>query len=163
MPDSQQRSLLLRPSMRKQTLYLLLCLALTGMDVFVIVTDGGIVGWFGLVFFGLGSLVFAVQFMPSASYLSLTTEGFIVSALFRKWPLIRWEDVSEFRVAAAPPTGMKMVVFDWHRSTKPRLRRINRALVGAGEGLPDTYGLKPGDLAELLNRWRKAATVPRRS
>ena len=101
--------------------------------------------------------------MPSASYLSLTTEGFIVSALFRKWPLIRWEDVSEFRVAAAPPTGMKMVVFDWHRSTKPRLRRINRALVGAGEGLPDTYGLKPGDLAELLNRWRKAATVPRRS
>ena len=50
MPDSQQRSLLLRPSMRKQTLYLLLCLALTGMDVFVIVTDGGIVGWFGLRF-----------------------------------------------------------------------------------------------------------------
>jgi hypothetical protein len=160
MPDSEQRSLLLRPSMRKLTLYLLLCVALTGMDVFVIVTDGGIVGWFGLVFFG--SLVFAVQFMPSASYLSLTAEGFIVSALFRKWPLIRWEDVSEFRVASVPPTGTKMVVFDWHRSAKQRLRKINRALVGAGEGLPDTYGLKPGELAELLNRRREEATVPRR-
>jgi hypothetical protein len=148
--------------MRKLTVYLLLCVALTGMDVFVIVTDGGIVGWFGLVFFGLGSLVFAVQFMPSASYLSLTAEGFVVSALFRKWPLIRWEDVSAFRVAAAPPTGIKMVVFDWHRGTKPLLRKINRALVGAGEGLPDTYGLKPGDLAELLNRWREEATEPGR-
>jgi hypothetical protein len=158
MLPAEKRTLVLRPSKRRAVLYLLLCLALTVMDVFVIVGGGKVIGWFGVVFFGAGVLIFVVQLIPGASYLHLAPDGFVVCSLFRKWPVIRWEDVSEFQVASVPPSRMKMIVFDWAQAPKPQLRKINRALVGAGDALPDTYGLEPQELADIMNDWRSAFT-----
>jgi hypothetical protein len=89
----------------------------------------------------------------------MSPEGFVVCSLFRKWPLVGWQDVSEFRVARVPSLGTKIVVYDWNRAPKPGLRRMNRALVGAGEGLPDPYGRNAEELAVLLNLWRTAHVV----
>jgi hypothetical protein len=60
-------------------------------------------------------------------------------------------DVSDFRVSAVPNFGHKLVVYDWNNAHSGRIRGVNRVLVGASDGLPDTYGMEPQALADLLN------------
>lgn len=134
---------------------------LFGCLVFVIIGalqisrhDHSAIGWLCVLFFGLGAGVFAIQFIPSASYLRIQSEGFMFCSLFRKSPMIPWQEVSSFRVASVPPSGHRMVVFDRHTASNRGLRQINRHLVDATDGLPDSYGLRPEELANLLNIWR---------
>lgn len=108
--------------------------------------------------FGLGIFVFALQFIPRASYLRITNEGFTFCSLFRKSPLFLWNDVSGFRVASVPPSRHPLIVFDWHAKPDRSIGRINRHLVGATNGLPDTYGLRPEELADLMNSRRSRGT-----
>jgi hypothetical protein len=54
-----------------------------------------------------------------------------------------------------------MIVFDWDARAGRRIAKINRALVGAGSALPDTYGMKAEELAELMNEWRSRAITQR--
>lgn len=117
------------------------------------------IDWLGVSFFGLGVVVFVVQLIPSASYLRIRSEGFMFCALFRKSPLIPWQDVSHFRVGNVPPKGHPLVVFDWHTGSHRGLRQVNRYLVDDTDALPDTYGLSPEELADLLNMWRSRAVV----
>src|ERR1035438_7638336 len=126
MPVTEPQTLMLRPSKRKTLLYLLVCLALTVMAAFMNATGGGAMGWVGLILFGLGALTFMVQLMPGASYLNLTPDGFVISSLFRKWPLIRWAEVSEFRVVTVP-RRRKMVVFDGGGARSALLLKESRA------------------------------------
>jgi hypothetical protein len=51
----------------------------------------------------------------------------------------------------------KMVVFDVLGKPDAGLTAINRQLVGAQAGLPDTYGRSAKDLAALLNQWQARA------
>ncbi|MEI9974065.1 MAG: hypothetical protein WDO73_19650 [Ignavibacteriota bacterium] len=50
-----------------------------------------------------------------------------------------------------------MVVFDWIARPQRGVRRLNRVLAGATDGLPDSYGMKPQALADLLNSRRSSA------
>lgn len=113
-----------------------------------------VIAWLSVGFFALCAVVFALQLVPGASYLRITDEGFVFCSLFRKSPLVPWREVSEFRVASVPPSSHKLVVYDLNNALRPAIRSVNRALVGASDGLPDTYGLKPQELADLLNSWR---------
>jgi hypothetical protein len=113
-----------------------------------------IVGWLCVLFFGSCVAFFAVQLVPGASYLRIRSEGFRRCSLFRKGPLILWRDVSDFRVASVPPTGHRIVVFDWHAAPNRSSRQIDRHLLGGTDALPDNYGLRPEELAELMNEWR---------
>jgi hypothetical protein len=74
---------------------------------------------------------------------------------------ILWRDVSDFRVAPVPPSGHRLVPFDWHAAPNSRVRRINTHLIDATDGLPDSYGLRPEELADVLNTWRSRATFDR--
>src|SRR2546427_2274915 len=96
------RSLRLRPSKWKIVLQLAASLAFTVAGVWMMAGHGRL-AWFPALFFGLCSAVFAIQLWPGASYLELLPEGFVACTLFRRWPLVRWDSVSEFRVAAVPP------------------------------------------------------------
>jgi hypothetical protein len=150
---AQRQELTLLPARPRTIGLLLVCLLFTGGGGWMI-GKGEIAGWLCAVFFGLGCVVFSVNLWPGASYLRLGPEGFVVCSLFRRWPLVRWDAVSEFRVVRV---RTKMVVYDQEGYKSSRLARVNRALVGAGCGLPDTYGRKPEALAELLNEWRARA------
>jgi hypothetical protein len=135
-------------------MYLAICLAFTAIGVLGVRTDGPVVGWLCLILFGLGSIVFLIQLLPGASYLRLSPDGFTYCSLFRTWPMIFWRDVSEFR-AAYVSRGAALVVYDSNATSKPTLRKINRALVGATDGISaSAYGLKPEELAEVMNAWR---------
>jgi hypothetical protein len=148
---SEQNEFVLRTSKGRMALYLVASLTMGAVGAGL---TGGVIRWLGLCFFGVCSLVFAVQLLPGASYLRLRTDGFEFCSLFRKRPVIRWEEVSEFRVVPVPMASMNMVFFDRTGAIETRLIKLNRSWFGAGEGLPDSYGLKPQELAELLKCWR---------
>jgi hypothetical protein len=154
----EARETLRLPPSRTKTLFLLaVSLAFTAIGAAMILSGGGIANWFCGVFFGVCSTAFTIQLWPGASYLLLLPDGFVVCLLFRRRPLIRWDSVSEFRVALVPASGMRMVVFSRDPSPNPRLASINRRLVGDTDGLPDSYGRKPDQLADVLNEWRRRA------
>jgi hypothetical protein len=157
MPET---ALVLRPSRWKHFAYFLVCVVFTAIGVWQLrLHPTDVVGWISVVFFGLGSAIFIVQFLPGASYLRVEQEGFLFCSLYRKSPLIPWRDVSDFRVASVPPVGHPLVVFDWHTAPSRRFRAANQFLVSATDGLPDTYGLPPRQLAGILNEWRSRGSV----
>jgi|SRR5579862_2002015 len=138
------------------------CLALFVFGVWqVSIRDAGPLAWLYTLFFGLCTAIFIAQIVPGASYLQVRRDGFMYCSLFRKFPVIPWQDVSVFRVASVPPSGFSLVVFDWQTSSHPVVRRVNQHLIGATAGLPDSYGLSPQELADLPNTWRSRATGSR--
>ncbi len=159
IPSPTPPAIVLRPDKKKLLLYLLGCLAFVAIGIYAITRGEPVVGWSCVLFFGLGVPVFGMQFLPGASYLRLTQEGFVVCSLFRQKPLVSWQEASGFRVAPVPFSRTRLVVYDsTSNPTNARTRRVNRSLIGADEGLPDTYGMKPQDLADLLNSWRLRST-----
>lgn len=144
--------LFLRPAKKKALFLLAVSLAIASVGIAMIRAGEGFVAGLTTAFFGLCAIVFVVQLVPAASYLHLSPDGFVVRSLFRTSPLIPWKDVGEFRVWTVTPN--RMVVYDYSGAPHPRLKRLNRAVCGADAGLPDTYGMKAYELANLMNDWR---------
>lgn len=117
------------------------------------VADGEWTGWFVLGFFGLCALAFAVQCLPGSSGLRLDRDGFTFTSLFRS-STVPWTEVSSFHVAEVGGRAMVCWTYRADVSHSARSRLLSRALSGQEAGLPDTYGLAPGELAQLLEDWR---------
>jgi hypothetical protein len=133
-------------------LFLALCLAFT-------VAGGWMIyghqreGWFVSIVFGLGSLVFALQLLPGSSYLLLEPDGFTVRTLYRSQKYA-WAEVERFAVTRTG--GNKTVAFDFSSEYGKYhvARKVAAGISGYEGALPDTYGMKPERLAELLNEWK---------
>jgi hypothetical protein len=149
--------MVLRPNKAKAILLLLMCAAFAVGGGFMVADRQGAKGWFVALFFGLCAAVFVVQLIPGASYLEITSDGFVICSLFRRSPLFPWRDVGSFAVAKLPPHGKKMVMFSSQRDAAKTLGKVNSAMFGASGGLPDTYGMKAEELAELMNTRRSIA------
>jgi len=156
----RQSSVVLRPSKRKMILLMLVCLTFVAGGIYLVqeVLPGG---WFAVLFGGVGLVVFVIQIIPGASYLQLKRDGFEFCSFFRKSGLIRWGQVSEFGVWLVPLSRTEIVVFDYEGLSKRVFRDVNRRLMGASDGLPDSYGLKPQELADVMNAWRAHALQDR--
>jgi hypothetical protein len=142
----------LRPSKRKQLGLMALSVALAFSGALA-GASGEAVGWAATAFFGLCAIVAGVTLLPGASYLRLEREGFVTCSLFRAGGLQQWDEVTGFRVYSTPG-GAGHVGFDFSPDAQPRGSQIARRLAGVGGAVPDTYGLRPEELAELLNLWR---------
>jgi hypothetical protein len=156
---AERTTLLLRPSRRKFGLLVLAAGVLVAGGVSMIASHDRlttVVGWVAVIFFGLGGIVSVAQLFMK-SYLLLTPEGFAVRGLGRQY-MTAWSDVTGF--SAIRPTSMypvsKMIVYNFAPgySRMPGVRRLGRAISGYEAGLPDTYGMRPEDLAALMNEWR---------
>ena len=159
-PAQSPEELLLRPAKRRIFWLLTTMLAFTAIGMSMIGAGQWRMGWLITLFCGLGTVAFAIQLLwPSASYLHLSQNGFVICALFRPSPLIRWDTVSEFRAVSVSPFGKKMVGFDVDASLLPSLAATARGLVGASGALPDTYGRTPDELVDLMNQWRRKALL----
>jgi len=116
-------------------------------------------GWIGYLcagFFALGIPIAIVQLIPGSTYLRITEDGFSFANMFRV-TTIPWTVIDRFFVVALKQTGMtvrKMVAFDFVPSyDRARLgRRVSSVIAKCEGALPDTYGEKAEDLAEILNR-----------
>ena len=123
-----------------------------------------VVGWIGITFFGAGNLLFLYQLLcPPTLYVDAA--GFVVKgATFKRRRA--WADVSAFVVAIRPYAHSRVlprhaVYYDLVKPTESRWaarwRRLNRAVAGHDEMLPDNYGLSAEELADTLNRRRVRA------
>lgn len=113
--------------------------------------------WLATGFFGLCAAV-AVAVLISPNRLLLTATGMVSIQLFRR-RFFAWNKCGPFRVWSPPLPlrASRIVVFDYAGPEPNRLTRLNSRLVGANASLPDTYGLSPAKLAELLEQRRRAA------
>lgn len=115
-------------------------------------------GWMGYLiaaFFGLGIPVAIVQLLPSSAYLQLNDESIAFCCLFRKTS-IPWEVIDDFFVVTMRQSGLtihEMVGFNYVQSyDRTRVGRALAKAISKCEGaLPDTYGMRAAELAELLN------------
>jgi len=146
------RTILLRPKLTKWLVIALGSLAFVLIGIWMVRSRERF-GWLGIVFFGLCLSVSLICILPKASYLQLTPDGFTICSLFRAHT-IRWEDVTGFGVGRVFTT--KMVMFNYVESYRrsPKLRLLNTELTGFEAAMPDSYGLRHEDLADLLNRYK---------
>ena len=115
--------------------------------------------WFGLVFFGVGAIAFAISALPGATSLTLDRDGFVAKRAFIQ-NRSRWPDVTNFVAAPARPPARQDIKFVWFNDTqwqKWKLARMETASFGYNAGLPATYGFAAEDLANLMTRWRDRA------
>ena len=150
MPEDNR--LLLRPSKKGSLGLLLICSAFVALGVWM-VSKGELIGWFASCFFGLGVIVAIVQLLPNASHLHLTESGLEVRTLYRSWS-VSWKDVAFFATASIGHN--RMVVFNYsdHYDRAKMMRGFARKIAGYEGALPDTYGMKAEELADMLNSWK---------
>ncbi len=150
----------LRTSRWKMILLLITSLLFVAGGIWI-ASEQPLVGYSGAVFFGLGVIVFTIQLLPNSSYLHLTPEGFTFCRLYRSrtvpWHLAR--DFAVIRVSRLTPLVAWKYPPDF--AAHPKARALSRALCGYDGQLPDTYGMRPQELADLLNslQHRYAATA----
>jgi len=140
----------LRPGKTKALLLALLSLAFLAIGL-QMVEKQVLIGQVLVVFFGIGTVVSLVPLIPSAFYLKLTQEGFEVCKLFKK-SFTRWDEVGSFTVSYTSTS--KFVVFNYTDKSRKRAR-TSQALAGYDAALPDSFGMKVEELADLMNKWKK--------
>lgn len=150
----------LNPSPRKWLLVLAISVILCSGGVFMLRDPGDSPAWQAwcvIGFFGLCALVSALQLVPGVSRLQLDAQGFEVRALFRRHRT-PWKDVAKFGVLGHPPARGVWVGWNYRPGSGPasRLRKFNLDNFGFEAQLPDTYGMAPDELVELLESIRSS-------
>ena len=150
MSEDDVETLTLRPRRLKMAFYGMLSAAFTGGGVYMIM-DGDHGGWFVAGFFGACTLIFLALLLPGAAYLRLSRDGFRVRSLWRGH-FTPWSAVTGFGVARI--ARRRLVVFNFVDAKARRGARYARILTGVEGALPDTYGMSPEKLAELMTHWQ---------
>ncbi|HEV2413743.1 MAG TPA: hypothetical protein VGX27_02980 [Candidatus Dormibacteraeota bacterium] len=124
-----------------------------GVLTFFVAPGGRLGGVVVFLFFGACATVGLVQFVAGSS-LVLSPDGFTVNSLGRQTTR-RWQDVESFVVVE--PSAFSRIVgikFATPDGRMPAARKAARSVAGFEGALPDTYGMKAGELAALMNDWR---------
>jgi hypothetical protein len=115
---------------------------------------GFVISVFGILFFGLGSLL-GVNLIRDGS-LQIDDSGFSFRRLFRE--RYRWAEVTNFGVVRSSVAG---IAFKTSKPGRHILARINAFYAGGRDGrLLETYGLQAEELVLLLSTWQNLATAP---
>lgn len=142
----------LRPSRLKTSGLLTISLIFVGTGVWMLNSNGAApaTAWLTVIFFGVGTVVFAVMLLPGASYLRLEPGGYTVCTLFRS-SFYPWSTVRGFGVTRIFLRRMVGINLEPGSGIAAGLGRVNARLVGFEGALPDTYGMSAAALAALMN------------
>ena len=105
-----------------------------------------------IAFFGIGFVLLAVNLHPRASYLILGREGFTFAKLFRQ-TFVPWSDVASFVSANVGMNGVVAWSYTPEFKIRTKWRRSSLAILEGA--LPDTYGMKVGELCAMMNALRE--------
>ena len=122
-----------------------------------------VVGWIGVVFFGLGGLYMLYgmlkERLTGKPFLTITDEAVIMDGM--KHAVIRFADVESFNmvkmgkqefVAVHYKPGVELKKMDEANALDRSIRKLNRQLVNAQENISTTgTGMKVQELCDLLN------------
>jgi hypothetical protein len=144
----------LKPSRLKWVAVFLICAGFVSACIFIIPReDDPVMWWLCVGFFGLG--VFAcIPGLLGIGGLDLDPEGFTIDHWGRKTRRI-WRECSEFSVINM--RGGPFVGFSSRTDEAKMGAGLARSLVGETGMLPEKYGMKAQDLADLMNRYRMRA------
>jgi hypothetical protein len=114
--------------------------------------------WVAIILFGgFGILAGLLQLLPGASYLRLDPAGFTHCAAFFA-VRVEWSDVAEFGVVkkdaahAYSTVGFNFVpAYTKNAAGRELVRSVN----GWEGAIPAKYGMRPEELAALMNEWRQ--------
>lgn len=152
------------PSKRRLLLSLLGSVVFSAIGVLLICDgkkDDAAAGWLCGIFFGLGSVIILAELHPKASFLTVDKDGIEFCSLFRKTRL-RWAEISGFGA---------FKYFRWYRFETKKVginfsveykgsskgRAVAKTLIGFEGQLPDAYGFRAEDLAQLLTHFHQEA------
>lgn len=113
------------------------------------IIDNEPMGWFATSFFGIGSLVFLVQYLPGSTYIKLSRKGFETKTLFRK-AFLSWDEVKNFGPVSV---GRNLLVgYDFTEEFKgtAKMRDFNKGFAGYESLTPAEYEMNAHDLANLM-------------
>ena len=143
---------LLIPASRAKALLLFVgCAAFVAMG-YAIVGRNPAIGWLTMVFFGLGLSVSLLMLVSNRVYLKLTPEGIETSSLFSK-RLIRWADISGFRMGQIRNARMIEIVYRPRYTEQAALRKVSSAMAGMEGAIANSYTVPLNTLLERLNEW----------
>lgn len=152
---SDQPAVLVEPRSRSVRM-LSLALVLVAGALLTVVTHGLDAGWIGLAFFVPCTGIFTFNLVKPPR-LILTGQGFRFFNLWRRSPLFEWGLAHGFRPRTV--TYWTTIIAFTYDGDAPRWRGLlaaaNRAMTKRNAALPSTYGMRPQDLADLLERWRR--------
>lgn len=126
-----------------------------------------VVGWIGVVFFGLGGLYMLYgmlkERLTGKPFLTITDEAVIMDGM--KQAVIRFADVESFNVvkmekqefvAVHYKLGVELKKMDEANGLDRSIRKLNRQLVNAQENISTTgTDMKAQELCDLLNERMK--------
>jgi len=101
-----------------------------------------IMGWLGILFFGLSASVFLIQLITNVSYLKLNEEGFEERTLL-KTKIFKWKDVSKFEIRSFRLN--KSIHFDY----RDKFGNYN------WKSIISSYTIKTEDLINLMKEYKK--------
>lgn len=150
--SSTPSNLVLRPRKLHFIMLLLGSLVFVAVGVLMMQSGEAFYGFITLSFFGLGIPVFLVGLMPGSSYLKLTSEGFEVCNMYKKY-FIKWSEVEFFM----PMEEYEMCVYNFSSTHQQNttLGNLSANMTGVDAGLPDTYGKSTEELAKIMNSWKQ--------
>lgn len=151
-PLTVQLPLRLHPKRLKMLILLAGCLGFVALGALMF-HDEPLIGALSIGFFGLGIPIAIVQMLPGAAFLELHADHFTFRAVFKQHS-VRWRDIAGLRVVKVQ--GRAIVGWDFAPSYAGRGKShtVSKAMAGIDAGLPDTYGMKPTALAELMDHIR---------
>jgi membrane associated rhomboid family serine protease len=114
----------------------------------------------GVLLFGFGTLVTVLQMVPRWAHLRAGPDGLVIRQPLRRTARLPWNDVEQFTAyeIAHQYGSTKMVGYDRRDLTPARQsvwQTIGRGMSGVDASLPDTYGMRHEELADLLNDARE--------
>ena len=151
------------PSKTKLVWFLLMTAAFTAIGVGMVISGEGF-GWFVAAFFGLGAVLFLFQlFRPKSSFLTVDETGIEFGSLFQKSRLA-WSEIGEFGTFTPNPYlrfASKFVGFNFSPGYKgpTKYKGLAKTMSGFESQLPNTYGFRADDLAQLLTHYRQKALL----
>ena len=154
MTAALPNKLTLKPSKLKWAGSLLFGLALVAVGLFVIGPDEDpTMRWLTIGFGAVGALV-SIPGILGIGGLELDPEGFTIVHWGRNTRRT-WRECSEFSIIDM--RGGPFVGFTSETDAGKAAAGLARNLVGETGMLPDKYGMKARDLADLMNRFRARA------
>ncbi len=121
----------------------------------VLILDGELLGWALVIFFGVLAFFDGIVLCSSYPYAVLTPEGYTVCGLLRSGSA-KWTDFKDAR-ARWDYIG-RVVMVKYSESCKSStLGKAVRAISFDLAIIPETFGLKAEDFAELMNKMRERA------
>lgn len=142
-------SLLLYPALVRKLGLVAVCGGFTVIGV-AMIRDGHPSGWWVAGGFGVGLGIAVVQCLPFASSMRLDAEGMTIRALYRS-RTYRWSEIEGFGTAWVGPSRRVVYNLVLEPGARPT---ASRRLMGMDAMLPESYGLSPEALSDLLNDWK---------